>query len=109
MLIDECFQNDSVDVVDVCRCVFDTKPRKMKAEEYNLLSNFSEIAMRRLEEREFKRIKAAPPTASATLLVSPDFFPRTLSVLIPLPPSPFESSKIPEKLETTKAVQTGLV
>ena len=69
LLIDESHYNESF--TDVCRCVFDTKPRKMKAEEYNLLSNFSEIAMRRLEEREFKRIKVvAPPTASVRLLVS---------------------------------------
>ena len=50
----------------------------MKAEEYNLLSNFSEIAMRRLEEREFKRIKvAAPPAAPAqTLITKPYMSPN---------------------------------
>ena len=39
----------------------------MKAEELNVLSNFSEIAIRRLEERGFKKIKVRGSSASTGL------------------------------------------
>ena len=41
----------------ICRCILDCAPRKMTAEQYNLLNNFSELAIRRLEEKHFPDIK----------------------------------------------------
>lgn len=34
----------------VCRCVVDMKPRTLSAEEFNVLSNFAELAVRQLEK-----------------------------------------------------------
>ena len=44
--------------------MLDTNPRVMSAEDYNLLCNFAEITIRRLEERDFKKLKViAKPSA----------------------------------------------
>lgn len=33
-----------------CRCIIDTKPRKLQAEQYKVLTNFAEMAVRQLEK-----------------------------------------------------------
>ena len=43
-----------------CRCILDLSPRKMTAEQYNLLNNFSELAIRRLEEKHFPDLRVGP-------------------------------------------------
>ena len=36
--------------MSMCRCVVDTKPRALSAEQLNVLSNFAELAVRQLEK-----------------------------------------------------------
>ena len=44
------------------RCLLDTAPRKMTAEQYNVLNNFAELAIRRLEDKHYPDFKVRFPT-----------------------------------------------